>query len=34
MGMCRYCKRKGGFVICNGDCLWCPRYKEVPKCST
>lgn len=28
MGMCRYCDRKKGFVICNGDCLWCDRYKE------
>lgn len=28
MGMCRYCKRKKGFVICNGDCIWCVRYKE------
>ena len=29
MGMCRYCDRKRGFVICNGDCVWCVRYKEV-----
>lgn len=23
MGMCRYCERKSGFAICNGDCLRC-----------
>ena len=28
MGMMRYCTRKGGFQICNGDCYWCDMYKE------
>ena len=29
MGMCRYCERKKGFVICNGDCPWCILNREV-----
>lgn len=28
MGMCRYCQRKKGFMICNGDCLRCERKWE------
>ena len=28
MGMMRYCTRKGGFQICNGDCYWCNRHRE------
>lgn len=28
MGMCRYCQRKQGFMICNGDCLRCDRKWE------
>lgn len=31
MGMCRYCLRKNGFTICNGDCLNCGRSWEVDK---
>ena len=28
MGMCRWCERKGGFAICNGDCLRCTVMEE------
>ena len=28
MGMCRWCERKGGFAICNGDCLRCTVLEE------
>ena len=28
MGMFQWCNRKIGWIVCNGDCYWCDRYKE------